>query len=264
MTAQLDRLMARAIRDPREESAFFRALLKATVYAHIPLTDRIDSSADRIRFVQFHRPDDGQLVLPFFTDEKKARFATGATVRIIAMKGRHLLELTRGATLMLNPNDARCVLYPEEVDTLLRTGFIARIERFMVEEGTAPLVGPPTNEPPSWLIDALITALAKLPFVQLAYIAGLYGRTEEPQQTGFLIAIGGDRQYAERAIHAATAVLQPLCQAHEGPAVDMTHFDASAEECPEWVGKFSLKPFYDRAWGAHLLEVPHGHRPPLS
>lgn len=28
----------------------------------------------------------------------------------------------------------------------------------------------------------------------------------------------------------------------------MTHFDASAEEYPEWVGTFSLKPFYDRAY----------------
>lgn len=256
--------MARAIRDSREEAAFFRALLKATVYAHIPLTDRIDASAERIRFVQFHRPEDGLLVLPFFTDEKKARFATGTTVRIIAMKGRQLLELTRGATLMLNPNDARCVLYPEEVGTLLRTGFIARIEKFTVTERAAPLVGPPMNEPPSWLVDALITALAKLSFVQLAYIAGLYSDTEEPQQTGFLIAIGGDRQHAERAIHAATAVLQPLCQEHEGPAVDMTHFDASAGEHPEWVGKFSLKPFYDRAWGAHLLEIIQEHRPSLS
>ena len=252
MTFQLERLLARATQDPREESAFFRALLKATVYAHSSSTDRLDIHADRIRFVQFPRPDNGQLVLPFFTDEKKASFAASSAVRILALKGRHLLELTRGATLMLNPNDTPCILYPEEVDALLRTGCIARIEKFTVEEGTAPLVGPPMSDPPSWLIDALITALAKLPFIQLAYIAGLYKRTEEPRQTGFLIAIGGDQQDAERAIHAVTVFLQPLCQQHDGPAVDMTHFDAAAGEVPEWVSTFSLAPFYDRAWGARL------------
>lgn len=244
--------MARAIQDPQEESAFFRALLKATVYAHISSTERLDIHADRIRFVQFPRPDNGQLVLPFFTDEKKALFAAGSVVRIISLKGRQLLELTRGATLMLNPNDTRCVLYPEEVDALLRTGFIARIEKFTVQEGAAPFVGPPMSNPPSWLIDALITGLAKLPFIQRAYIAGLYRRTEEPQQTGFLIAIGGNQQDAERAIHAVTAFLQPLCQQHDGPVVDMTHFDATCGEVPEWVSTFSLAPFYDRTWGARL------------
>ncbi len=252
--------MARAIQDPREESAFFRALLKATVYAHIPLTDRLDFHADRIRFVQFPRPDNGQLVLPFFTDEEKARFAAGSAVRILPLKGRHLLELTRGATLILNPNDAPCVLYPEEVEALLRTGFIARIEKFKVQEETAPLVGPPMNDPPSWLIDALISVLAKLPDIQLAYIAGLYTASEEPQQTGFLIALDGDDQHSERAMRAVNTVLQPLCQEHDGPAVDMTHFDHSVEEAPEWVGKFSLKPFYDHAWGARLQDVPNANR----
>jgi hypothetical protein len=262
MTFELERLMARAIQDPQEESEFFRALLKATVYAHTSPTDRLDVHADRIRFVQFPRPDNGHLVLPFFTDEKKARFAAGSAVRILAFKGRHLLELTRGATLMLNPNDTRCVLYPEEVDALLRTGFIARVEKITVEEETAPLVGPSMSTPPSWLIDALITAFAKFPFIQLAYIAGIYKRVEEPQQIGFLIALCGDKQYAERAIHAATVVLQPLCEQHDGPAVDMTHFDV-AGEVPEWVSKFSLKPFYDRAWGARL-HAGTGHTGGLS
>lgn len=251
MPNSLERLLTRAAQDPREEPAFFQALLKAIVYAHIPASDRLN--VERIRFVQFHRPDNGQLVLPFFTDEKKARRTRGAAERVIALSGRSLLELTRGATLMLNPNENRCVLYPEEIDTLLRTGFIASLAKFNVEKEAAPLVGPPTDEPPSWLIDALITALAKLSYVQVAYIIGVYTRSEAPQQTGYLIALGGEGHHAERAIHAVTAILQPLCQENNGPVVDMTHFDNDAGQAPGWVKNFSLKPLYDRTWGARLF-----------
>jgi hypothetical protein len=255
MPSTLERLMAHAVQDSRHEQAFFQALLKAIVYAHMPASDRLDG--ERIRFVQFHRPDNGALVLPFFTDEKKARRALGTSERVIALSGRRLLELTRGATLMLNPNDNRCVLYPEEIDTFLRTGFIANLTKFTVEEGKSPLIGPPTNEPPSWMIDALITALAKLTYVQVAYIIGVYTTSESPQQTGFLIALGGDGQYAERAVHAVTTVLQPLCQEHDGPGVDMTHFEHPAGQVPDWVSTFSLEPFYDRTWGARLNTGPY-------
>ena len=56
----------------RAEDAFFRALLKSTVYAHIPLAP---SPPGRMRFVQFVRPDNGQTVLPFFSDREQAEVA---------------------------------------------------------------------------------------------------------------------------------------------------------------------------------------------
>ena len=80
----------------RAEDAFFKALLKSTVYAHVPLAP---SPPGRMRFVQFVRPDNGQTVLPFFSDREQAEFAAGNVRAIIAMAGRELLELTRGATL---------------------------------------------------------------------------------------------------------------------------------------------------------------------
>lgn len=254
MPTLLERLMSRAIADQREEPAFFRALMKATVYAHIPLTDRVDASADRVRFIQFPRPENGQLVLPFFTDKKKARFAAQSAAQVIAMNGRLFLELTRGATLMLDPNDYSCTLYPEEVEALLRTGRIATIQKFTVQEKTAPCVGPPQDSP-SWLINELIPALAKLPFVQTAYLAGLYSNADAPKQTGLIIALDGEKAHAERTIHAIAAIVQPLCEAYNSLPLDLTHFDAEVK-IPSWITELALQPFYDRSWGARLYQAP--------
>jgi len=251
MPTLLERLMSRAIVDPREETAFFQALMKATVYAHIPVSDHIEANSDRVRFIQFHRPDNGQLVLPFFTDEEKARFAAQSAAQVIAMNGRLLLELTRGATLMMDPNDCRCVLYPEEVEGLLRKGRIATIQKFTVQEGAEPQVGP-AQDSPAWLIDGLIPELAKLSFVQAAYLAGVYrNNAGAPEQTGLVIALEGEEAQAERAVHAVAAVAQPLCEAHNSVSLDLTHFDATIE-VPSWISGLALQPFYDRSWGARL------------
>lgn len=259
MTTLLERLMARAIADQREESSFFQTLLNATIYAHIPLTDRVNSHSDRIRFVQFHRPDNGQLTLPFFTDLKKARFAAQSNVRIIALKGRAFLELTRGATLMLDPNDNGCTLYPEEVEALLLTGQVAVIQPFTVEEESMPLVGPPQDSS-SWLIDALIPPLAKLPFVQVAYLGGVFSRTEVPEQTGLLIVVGGEQAHAERAVHAVLTAIQPLAAKHEEMPIDITHFDPT-ENVPAWITHIALQPFYEREWGARFHLDDGRHKP---
>lgn len=122
-TAELERRLERARTHREEELAFFRCLLDAWVYAHVPLSD----DHPRLRLIQFQHPD-GFYAVPFFTSEAKARFAGRGVVRIVKFTGRELLAGTPGATFMLNPNDSGCVLYPEEVEALLRTGTVARLE----------------------------------------------------------------------------------------------------------------------------------------
>ena len=90
--SQLVELLKSVRNNPLTEPQFFEALLTATVYAHIP----VHQVPGRIRFVQFNRPDNGQAVLPFFSDQAKAQFALGASkdVSIYAMDARELFELT--------------------------------------------------------------------------------------------------------------------------------------------------------------------------
>jgi len=241
----LNRLLARAAEDLGQEQAFFRALLDAKVFAHVPVDDPVSR---RVRFIQFNAPETGQLFLPFFSDNARASAATGPTARTIALQGRVFLDATRGATLMLNPNEERCVLYPEEIDTLLRTGRMARLEKVTVTQGKEPLVGPPLA-PPAWLIDTLTTTLAGLSFVKVAYIASLHA----PDGRGMgsnLLALGTLSGLGDRAIHAVIADMQPACEAHQF-TLDVVHF-VEPEERPGWVEAFGLSPIYERAWGARL------------
>ena len=52
-TAELERRLERARSHREEEPAFFRCLLDAWVYAHVPLSD----DHPRVRLVQFRHPD---------------------------------------------------------------------------------------------------------------------------------------------------------------------------------------------------------------
>ena len=79
-TAELERSLERARTNREEEQAFFRFLLEAWVYAHVPLND--DHS--RLRLVQFRHPE-GFLAVPIFTSEAKARFAGRGEVRTVKL-----------------------------------------------------------------------------------------------------------------------------------------------------------------------------------
>jgi len=242
----LTQLLVRATRDLRYEPAFFRALLNATVYAHVPLGDPISR---RLRFIQFHHPETGQLLLPFFTDKRKARAATGSDARVVTLRGRVFLEATRGATLMLNPNDERGTLYPEEIDVLLRTGYMARFESTKVQLGEEPLVGP-TGFTPAWLLDLLTVSLAALSYVKVGYLASLHA-VPGAGAPSLLLALGVDAGRGDRAVHAVITALQPACRQHQF-ALDIIHFIEPVER-PAWVEAFGLRPVYEKSWGERLI-----------
>lgn len=244
--SHLTRLLVRAATDPSLEPAFFRALLKATVYTHVPIAE---PQSQRLRFIQFPHPETGQLLLPFFTDHARARIAAGQAARIVALPGRTFLEATRGATLILNPNDERGLLYPEEIDALLRTGRVARIDKVTIQAGQEPQVGPPGTTP-AWLIDLITPALAGLPFVEVAYLASLYV-PQDPDHPSLLLALGTTVGQGDRAVHAVVTATQPACIQHRFP-LDVMHF-VEPDGRPAWIEAFALLPTYAKSWGARLM-----------
>jgi hypothetical protein len=85
--------------DPKQaQNAVFKALLDATVYAHVPTQT---PPKGRMRFIQFVRPDNAQTVLPFFSDRVQAEQASSKVVGIIAMPGRQLVCVTWGVLARL-------------------------------------------------------------------------------------------------------------------------------------------------------------------
>lgn len=243
--AELERLMCRAVEDKTKEAAFLRALLYATVYAHAPLSD--DSA--RLRLMQFTTPE-GMLALPFFTTETKAEFATQSVARVVALTGRQLMEITRGATLLLNPNDTpHCALFPEEIDALLATGEVATVEAVKLDERKV-CVGKPESSP-VWLIEALTALLPRLPFVDSAYLVE-FRSPEDMTRATLVIALEVAHINAERAARATITAIQPRCQALK-LEIDVTAFDPAIGR-PKWLAEAAVEPFYARSWGGRLTD----------
>lgn len=236
----LDDLMEQSIQDFRKEPTFFRALLDATVYAHAPLND----ASERLRLVMFKSPDDGELVVPVFTDEAKAEFAALGNVRIVPLTGRTLFEITRGAILMLNPNDARCTLYPEEISELLASGTIAPIQKNQFGENKTRCYK--LDKLPRLLTKALKKSLPDIRGVEVVYVAGLKWR-ESSLPDSVVIALGGHPERAEREARAVATALQRTIDALDQP-VDIVHFDCNGAK-PEWIRNLGLKPVYRRRLG---------------
>ena len=236
----LDDLMEQSIRDSRKEPAFFRTLLDATVYAHAPLND----SSEKLRLVMFKSPDDGELVIPVFTDEAKAEFAARGNVRIVSLTGRTLFDITRGAIVMINPNDARCTLYPEEICELLASGSIAPIQKDQFEENGTRCYK--LDKLPQPLTKALKKSLPNIRGVEIAYVAGLKWRQPNLPDS-VVIALGGHPDRAEREVRAVATALHRTIEALDQP-VDVVHFDSNGTQ-PAWIRQLGLKPVYRRRFG---------------
>ena len=243
---RLDTLMQCALADKTVEPVFFRALLEATVYAHTPRAGH----NGRLRLIQFALPDNGRMVLPFFSDEAQVRAAAGSAATIVMLTGRQLFEITRGATLMLNPNSTSCTLYPEEIAALLDQDEVAIVDQVEVRE-PKPMEFREPDPLPTWLTDPLIVLYAQLPSVQVAYLVEVRTPGDmDPERVGLLIVLGVPSMETERAARATITAIQPLCHIRE-IAVDLTAFIPGAP--PGWIRDAVLAPFYVRSIGERLV-----------
>lgn len=230
---ELEARLERSRLDPAEEPAFFRSLLEATVYIHVPVSD----DSKHVRVVQFRHPD-GFDAIPFFTSPQKAQFASSRAVRIVALRGLELLSQTRGATLMLNPNDGGAVLYPEEIAGLLDTGFMARVEKI---EYTGLHIRPAPNAP-AWLKDAVRASVQDAGFVAEAYLLESNPTDQWNDQPGLVIYLVVGRAFADRAARMVTAAVQPLC-GHHDTVIDVMIHDVT-QPLPEVLANTDIAPVY--------------------
>lgn len=236
--SELEERLEQARGNPEADQQFFTYLLEATVYAHVPISD----DSPKLRFIQFRHPD-GFDALPFFTSESRAVVAAGKSARIVTFTGRELLEITRGATLMLNPNDGGAVLYPEEIESLLTHGTIVKLKK-------DPWIGGPLwfgspDRPPSWLIPVLIRTLERQSSVMWAYLIQTAPEAN-PEAISLLIVLGVAPSQAERAARACLTSMQPEIQRSlPDVAIDLTMFDPD-QALPDFVVGSGVKPFYQR------------------
>jgi len=211
---ELERLIQRAQSDAREEAAFFRTMLEATIYALAPLSD----DRPTLRLMMFTRPE-GQTFVALFTHAAKAAASAGHLLRVVSASGRTLLEATRGAIVVINPNDDHCALYPEEVASLLDTGYVANVDcQTSLQDGSVWVDERPNV--PLWLAARLRALYSTLPYVDAARIVAI-GPEHQPDRRILTIVLVTTKAMAERAARATITAIQPDCRRHDVP-VDIT------------------------------------------
>jgi len=181
------------------QNAFFNALLDATVYAHVPMESPPEGV---MRFIQFIRPDNGQTMLPFFSDKGQAEEVANKVALIVAMSGRDLFELTRGASLMLNPNVDAIALYPPEVTALLEGRPLGSFTMGEMPAETEFLIGPPSV--PTVALNMILRNLfEKEATVKTAFLTELH-REDDSAAVILLLTIVAAKAHQERLLQLIT------------------------------------------------------------
>ncbi len=236
----IERLLRTAQDEPGLQPVLFRALLDATLYALMPLAGQGPANG-RVHFLQWARPD-GVVVIPCFASELKARLSAQSKARVAAIDGRQLMEVTRGATLHLDPNDFGCTLSPADIASLLAYGSISVPETVVLPEAKQVLFTSPRS-PPTAMLDSLSVLYDKLAFIEQAFLV----EVREPQApelaTMFLIALRlAANADPDRAARDSTTVIQ---ETYDGPmTIDLIVLD-NASEMAQRIGT-DFPPFYTR------------------
>jgi hypothetical protein len=154
-------------------------------------------------------------VLPFFSDRKQAEAAAAGRTGIIAMAGRRLLELTRGATLMLNPNYDRVSLYPPEIRALLEGRPIGFFTKENVEANQQVGVCLPSI-PTDYLTLALRDLYQREPSVRAGYLVEVH-RGADGSDVFLLLTLVVTKGNDERMVQLTTLELSSLSPELELP-----------------------------------------------
>lgn len=214
--SQLERLFEQAHSSHLNEAAFYAHLLHARVFVHVP----VSNDAPSARLIQFRHPD-GFDAIPVFTSAQRCARAASPAVKSIQLSCIELLNATRGATLMINPNDGGPVLYPEEIATLLEKGVLESFEKLEPAGGTWDVR--PAINPSKHLVEAVRTGAASVSFIRQIYL--LEKRETGSEELILLVYIGTESSHIERAARHMVQVLQNL-HPRVDAVIDVAVYDA--------------------------------------
>lgn len=234
----LDELIAKAVEDPSNEPELFSRIVEATLYVHAPKRP----TGINLSLVQFRTPQ-GVMAIPVFTDRRKAEFAGRGNVRIISIRGRQLLSATSGATVVINPNDNWCILYPEEIRALLRGNRLGRNPENIATPVALDLRR--SIEPDTHLIDTIVAALSSIEHALDAWL------TEADDENGrtisrYVVVVAAEAAHHERIARSLTLSLHDIGQSLER-IVDVTFIEPGAKHT-EWLNEKGDSLIYRRKW----------------
>ena len=240
--ATLEALLAQAARDPAFQPEFYRRLLLeqlVVITGYNPAQVVSGSHATEPgETMQIASWEDGRV--PIFTSTNRIfdKQVIRQQVSLAHLKGRDLLEMLRGKTLLLNPySDYGKELLPNEVTHLLDGTVLDTGHTITVEKATTVLLGQPAVYPTE-LVQALARLLAQQPRVRAAHLAWLHNPSSDvpPHYLICLDVEGEMRAISQQVGFVAQQFLQPheiidIVQAGQSSFTDYFH---------------SVPPFYQR------------------
>ena len=212
----LDQLIAKAVDDPSHETELFTRMLEATLFVHAPKKP----TGPRLSVVQFTTPQ-GVLAIPVFTDRGKSEHAARGSVRTTPIQGRQLFHATLGATIVINPNDNWCILYPEEVRALLQGKKLCRTpENIGISEN---LRLKPSKNPPPEFLEAVIASLSSNEQAIDAWLTEA-NVVEGSAPSRLVLVVAAENPHHERIARALTLSLSDIGKSL-GMIVDVTFIE---------------------------------------
>lgn len=235
---ELDQLIEEAVADGSKEAALFHLLLNATLYVHAPKMP----TGPRLSLVQFKTPQ-GVMAIPVFTDIKKAEFAGRGNVRIIPIHARKLFSASLGANIVINPNDAWCILYPEEIRALLAGRTLGRKPEDI--ETTKDIQLRPAQNPSAELVKLIEESLAPIETAQDAWLTEA-DDDERPSSSRYIVVVAAEQPSYERIARSLTLALSNSGMSFE-KTVDITFIEPGDAQ-KAWLEDNSSCLIYRRLW----------------
>jgi hypothetical protein len=248
----LELALASAAVDPAERPAFYRALLEAEIFVLGCVEGdsgeghRTVGAGQKIQLVNWQKSD-GTPVIPFFASLDALRRAIKDQQPFLGLPARSLFEMTKGATLVLNPASTHVKeFFPNEIQALLTTGMNQIPQTRVVEKATKVLLGQPADYP-SEMVSSLTMLLAKHPSVKAAYLCLMHDPSTQ-DKPGLVVGFEGEAGL-DTAMQEAGSVASDT--APKGVTVDFVKVLPGDNGVSAYL-KTSVKPFYERTWGSKL------------
>jgi hypothetical protein len=210
--AHLESLLAAAANEPTRAPEFVSELLQATVI--VPgVVSEAEGGGQTATFPPLLGPN-GAPVQPFFTSEERLHETIAAIPgyegRYIGLPCRAFWEMTRGATLVLNPHSSHGKEFlPGEIAHVLDGA--AAVTTTVVEAETPVMVGQPAQVPPG-MEDALAALFARHDEVAEAVLG--WKVTPSTNDQAYLLVVIGSEDVRERVGDDLSRSLVMFSQAH--------------------------------------------------
>jgi hypothetical protein len=250
---RLEALLALSTDEPAHRPEFYRMLLDSEVYVISDMEQKNEGrwylSADDALSILTISVADKDPIIPFFSSIEELTRFVDFPAQWVGINARDLFVLTKGATLVLNPQSQYSKpFYPAVIEALLTTGIHHTSRQTMSQSHAGVRISPP--EPfPSKMVDSLIIFFATRPEVTSACVA--LKQSPDDRRPHLLVGVDARGDVAQVIREAGSVALDTVPD--ELPEVAVVDMNAIPEEISEAI-LHKGRTFYEKTWGARLMD----------